>query len=144
MAHQVRGGVRHASRVARWADAAPFTREGQEELVAAGFADGACEAMRVEAALEVAPKFGLDLLRQGRARALVRVAEEALEVLLDDAIEDGLLGAALLVRLLGGSGHCGRASATAVPQGQLSFRGVSFYGTAGERRGRWSLAGAFG
>jgi hypothetical protein len=45
---QVRGGARHASRVARWTDAAPLAREGQEKLVSAGFAHGADEAMRVE------------------------------------------------------------------------------------------------
>jgi hypothetical protein len=45
----------------------------------------------------------------------VRVFEEALQVLLDDPVEDSLLGAALLVLLRFGSGHGTRVSATAVP-----------------------------
>jgi hypothetical protein len=72
--HQVRGGVRHASGVARWTDAAELAREGQEQVVAAGLADGTGEAVRMQAALEVAPELVLHVLRQplcpsSRARA---------------------------------------------------------------------------
>jgi hypothetical protein len=71
--------------------------------------------MRVQTALEVASEFVLYILRQALARALVRVLEEALQVLLDDTVEDGFLGAALSVLFRFGAGHRARASATSVP-----------------------------
>src|SRR5688572_8597239 len=72
--------------------------------------------MRVQTAFEVASEFALHVLRQALARALVRVLEEALHVLLDDTVEDGFLGAALLVLLWCGAGHGGVASAMAMPR----------------------------
>jgi len=61
-------------------------REGQEQLVATSLANGTGEAVRVQTALEVASELVLHVLRQTLARALVRVLEEALQVLLHDAV----------------------------------------------------------
>jgi hypothetical protein len=55
--------------------------------------------MRVQTAFEVAPEFVLHVFRQALARAFLRLLEEALQVLLDDSVENGLLGAALVVLL---------------------------------------------
>jgi hypothetical protein len=90
--HQVCGGVRHTPGVARGADPAELAGEGQEELIATRLADRAGEAMRVQTALEIAPEFILHVLRQALARTLVSVLEEALQVLLDDTVESGVLG----------------------------------------------------
>jgi hypothetical protein len=71
----------------------------------ARLAHGAREAMRVQTALEVASEFILHVRRQALARALVRVLEEAFQVLLDDAVQDRRFWATLLVLLRVGSGH---------------------------------------
>lgn len=52
-----------------------------------------------DSALEVAPEFVRHVLGQTPARRLARVLKEALQVLLEDAIEDGRLRAALLILL---------------------------------------------
>ena len=90
--------------------------KGQEQLFAAVVADGACEAMGKQTAREVAPKFVLHVARQALARALVGMQQEALEVLLNDAIQNGALRSALLVRPAFAAGHGARTSAIAVPR----------------------------
>jgi len=67
-------------------------------LVAAGLAHGAREAVGVQAALELAPELVLHVLRQALARGVVHVLQEALQVLLNDTVEDGPFGAALPIR----------------------------------------------
>jgi hypothetical protein len=56
MVGQMRGGLGHAPRVAGRAHAAPFAGEGDEEVVAALIAVGACEAVSQNSAVEIAAK----------------------------------------------------------------------------------------
>jgi hypothetical protein len=64
---KVRCRVGHAARGARRADAAAFTREGDEDLVGAGLAADAGEAMGEDAAAQVLGELALDVARQAAA-----------------------------------------------------------------------------
>ncbi len=93
--HQMGGGLGHASGIARGADATPLAGEGHQEIVAARGAAGAAEAIGQDAALQVASQLALHVAgyRVPIALAFARQREVGLQVLLDEAIEDGLLGA---------------------------------------------------
>jgi hypothetical protein len=56
---QMRGGLHHAPRVARWAHAASLARERDQEIVPARVAAGASEAASQDAAFQVAAELAL-------------------------------------------------------------------------------------
>ncbi len=91
--NQVRGRLSHASAVARWADALPLTREGDQKIVTAGTAAGSGESKTENAAAEVRPKLFLD---EGLDWMLAKtpLGEACLEVPGDDTVERRSLGAA--------------------------------------------------
>jgi hypothetical protein len=90
--------------------------------------------MRVNTALEVAPELFLHRFRQELARASAGVLEAALQVLLDDAIEEGLLRAALLVPLRCGFGLDARGSAMSKPAQPSGIRQAFSFIQLGERQ----------
>ena len=90
----VGGGLGHAPGVARGADAAALAGEGHEEIVAALATACAGEAIGQDAALQVASEFALHIAGYRVPIAVARPCEVGLQVLLDEAVEDGLLGAA--------------------------------------------------
>jgi len=94
---QVRGGLRHAPRPARGAEPAPLATEGDQFVVAAIGAAQAQEAVRQNSAFEVRVELVFDELRQSSASGLLSLSEEALGVLLHQALQRGLLGAVALV-----------------------------------------------
>jgi hypothetical protein len=80
----MRSGVVHAPRVARWADGAPSTGERDQPIVTAVVAAHPGEAVREDAAVEVARELSLD--ERGEA-VTVKIfcaspSEEGLEVIL--------------------------------------------------------------
>lgn len=95
--NQVRGGLRHAPRTARRAESTALATEGQQPVMATLPAAQPQEAMRQDAALEEGVELVLDEPRQLRSGAGLGVRDEAGGVLLDQAIQRGLLGAVALV-----------------------------------------------
>jgi hypothetical protein len=93
MIDQVGGDFRHAPGVARGADATPLAGEGHQEIVATLGTAGAGEAVGQDAALQVASKFALHVAGYRVTIAVASQREVGLQVLLDEAVEDGLLGA---------------------------------------------------
>lgn len=86
---EVRGHLRHASRVARGADAAALAAEGDQALVAAVTAPGSDENVGRDAAPHTGPEVVLDPGRTppaGRVVVLGR-CEERLQVVLHDGAE---------------------------------------------------------
>jgi len=98
---QVRGALRHAPRPARGAKPAPFATERQELVVAAVGAAQAQEAVCQDATLQERVELVFDELGQASAKGLFGLGEEALGVLLHQALQRGLLGAVALVVDLG-------------------------------------------
>ncbi len=94
--HQVRGRVGHAAAAAGGAEAAAFAREGDQAIEPARIAVYAHESVGEDAAVQEGPELALDEARDG-ALAFLRAGEERLELLLDRAVEDALLGAAARV-----------------------------------------------
>jgi len=94
----------------------PRAEKGDQEVTATLDAAGTGEAVGQDAALQIASQFALHVAgyRVPIAVAFPRQREVGLQVLLDEAVEDGLLGAATGVR--GGStslwvgGHVGSAA----------------------------------
>ncbi len=97
---QVRRGLRHVPGVARGAQPAHLAREGNEKIMPAVRAAGACETVAEDAALEVTTTFAFDIGRHALRVPVVvtRECERGLQVLLDDLVEGGLLGMAAAVR----------------------------------------------
>jgi len=93
----VRGGLRHAPRPARGAKPTALATERQELVVAAVGAAQAQEAVRQDATLQESVELVTDELRQASASGLLSLSEEALGVLLYQAVQRGLLGAVTLV-----------------------------------------------
>ena len=96
MIDEVGGRLAHVAAVAGRADAAALAGEGHDKSRAARHADRAGEAEAEDAALEIAAKVLLDIARHGPLRGFPPF-EPALDVLRDDLVERGLLGAATLV-----------------------------------------------
>jgi hypothetical protein len=95
--HQMSRGLRHAARAARRTEPAALAAEGQQLVVAALAAARAVEPMRQDAALEVGLELVLDEAWQIRSGAGRGVRDEAGRVLLDQAMQRGLLAAVALV-----------------------------------------------
>ncbi len=95
MIDQVGGDLGHTPGVARGADATPLAGEGNQEIVATLGTAGAGESVGQDATLQVASKFALHVAgyRVPNGLAFTRQREVGLQVLLDEAVEDGLLGA---------------------------------------------------
>ena len=100
MIDEMRGGLRHAPGIARRTDAASLTRKCDEKVSTALRAVGTSEAIGEDAAFEVASEIPLDIkwYRVPVPIAFTRQHQVGLQVLLDDAIQDGLLGMATGVR----------------------------------------------
>jgi hypothetical protein len=90
---EVCGLVAHAAIRAARADAAALARERDEHVVPALVAPAAQKALVVLAACEVLAKLVDHVFRKGRRVARVDVLEQLGEVILHDAIEDGLFRA---------------------------------------------------
>jgi hypothetical protein len=95
--HQVRGGLRHASRAARRTETAPFAAESDQLVVAAVTTTQAQEAVGQDAAFEEGVELVLHELRQIGAGGGFGLSEEGRSVLLHQAVQRGLLGAVTLV-----------------------------------------------
>jgi hypothetical protein len=93
---EVRRSICHASASAGWTEASAFTRESDSAIKSAGFAANANKAVAKDSALEKAPKLTLDEARQATL-LLLSASQESLQVLLDDLVQQGLLGLAPLV-----------------------------------------------
>jgi uncharacterized membrane protein (DUF4010 family) len=90
--HQIRGRLRHAARAARRADAAPLAAKGHQRVARAALAAQAQKAVGQDATIEIGLEFVFDELRQARY-----LGSKRLIVLLHQAIQRGLFGAAALV-----------------------------------------------
>ena len=101
MLDQMRGALRHAPRPARGAEPAAFATEGDQFVVATIGAAQAQEAMRQDAALQERVELVFDELGQASASSFLGLSEEALGMLLYQAVQRGLLGAVALVVHLG-------------------------------------------
>ena len=95
---EVGGGVGHAPPSAGGAKAA-LAREGDQAVVAALVAVQAEEAMSQHAAFEIGAELALDETGNGMATP-ASSGQEGLELRLDDAVKDALLGTTSLVALL--------------------------------------------
>jgi len=106
---EARCRIGHAARGARRADAAAFTREGDEDLVGAGLAANAGEAVGKEATAQIGGEFAVDVAGQAAAVGIAELGEQGLGVARDELVQDGALGDAPLVaagqRLSGGAGR---------------------------------------
>ena len=100
MINQVRGGLGHASAVARGAHAPAFAREVHEKIVSAGTAPCSGKPETEDAAAEIAPQFCLDV---GRHRLVPEVAlgKPGLDVTGDEPVKKCLIrvAAGVLLRL---------------------------------------------
>ena len=94
---EMRGALRHASRPERGAESASLATERHEPVVDAIGAAQAQEAVRLDAALQESVELVFDELRQAGAKGLLGLGEEALGVLLHQAVQRGLLGAVAIV-----------------------------------------------
>jgi len=92
MLDQVRGGLRHASRPARGAKATALATERHELVVAAVGAAQAQKGVCQDATLQERVEPVFDELRQAGTVRLFGLGEEALGVLLHQAVQRGLLG----------------------------------------------------
>ncbi len=92
--HQVGGGLRHAPGPARGSKATALAAEGQQLVVAAILAAQAQEAVGQDAAFEEGVELVFDELRQPGTGALFGLGEERRGMLLHQAVQRGLLGAA--------------------------------------------------
>ena len=116
----VRGLVAHAPPGAARAHAAGLAREGDEDVVAARASVAAHEATGEVPAGEVALE-GVDhVARQRRGVGGFGVLEEGREVLTDEAMKDGVVGAAGRVR--GGDAGHAPAAQTACRRDSTGFR----------------------
>jgi hypothetical protein len=127
---EVGGGVGHAPPRAGGAEAA-LAREGDQTVVAAFVAVQAEEAMSQHAAFEIGAERALDETGNGMVTP-TSAGQEGLELRLDDAVEDALLGTTSLVALLlataaGVTGMGSRRCERAHPGGPLpaSYRARS-------------------
>jgi hypothetical protein len=100
MINKMRGGLCHPPRITGRADAAPLAEESHQEVTAAIRAVGTGEAIGEDAAFQVASEVPLDIGRHRMAIpiAFTRQHQVGLQVLLDDAVQDGLLRMATGVR----------------------------------------------
>ena len=100
MINQVRGGLGHASAVARGAHAPAFAREVHEKIVSAGTAPCSGKPETEDAAAEIAPQFCLDV---GRHRLVPEapLGKPGLDVAGDEPVKRCLLrvAAGVLFRL---------------------------------------------
>ena len=94
---EVRYRVGHAARGTRRADAAAFTREGDEDLVGAGLAADAGEAVGKEATAQVGGELAVDVAGQAATVGVAELGEQGLGVARDEFVQDGALGGAPLV-----------------------------------------------
>ena len=76
----MRGGVRHPPGHAGRADAAAFARERDEELVVAGLATHAREAVGEDATAQVLGKLAIDVARQTTAVGVAQLCKQGLRV----------------------------------------------------------------
>jgi len=97
MVYQVRRAMRHAPRSARGAEPAALANEGDQFVVPAIGAARAHEAVRQNSAYDLRVELAFDELRQASASDRLSLAEEALGVLLHQAVQRSLLGAVALV-----------------------------------------------
>ena len=100
MVDEMRGSLCHAPGIARRTNAASFAGKGDKKITPAIRAVGAGEAIGEDTAFQVASEVPLDI---GRHRMSVPIAftrqhQVGLQVLLDDAVQDGLLRMATGVR----------------------------------------------
>ena len=93
----MRGALRHAPHSARGAEPSALAAERHELVVAAIGAARAQEAVRQDAALQKRVELVFDELRQASASSRLSLSEEALGVLLHQAVQRGLLGSVALV-----------------------------------------------
>jgi len=100
MIDQMRGGLCHPSGITAGADAAPFTRESDEKVATARRAVRTGKAIGEDAAFQVASEvpLGIGRYRMAIPIAFTRQHQVSLQVLLDDAVQDGLLRMATGVR----------------------------------------------
>jgi hypothetical protein len=92
--NEMRGQPRHPPPATTRTEAASFARERHETLEGAGFASHACEASAERAAREELPELALDKAREpATVGAFANLAQEGLQVLADDAMEDGAVRA---------------------------------------------------
>jgi hypothetical protein len=97
---QVRRGLCHAPGVARRTQAAPFAREGDQEVVPAVRTSGAGEAVGENAALEVTAELPFHVGRHPLGIPVVVPCERevGLQVLLDHLVEGGSRGMTAVIR----------------------------------------------
>ena len=100
MIDEMRGSLRHSPRITGRTDAASFAGKGDKKVTTAIRAIGTGEAIGKDAAFQVASEVPLDIDwdRLAVPVAFVRQQQVGLQVLLDDAVEDGLLRMATGVR----------------------------------------------
>ncbi len=91
MINQVCGGLGHAPGVARRADAAPLAGESDQEIVAALRTTRTGKAVGQNAALQIPSQLTFHVAGYRVTIAVASQREVGLQVLLDEAVEDGLL-----------------------------------------------------
>ena len=114
----VRGHVAHATRATARAQAALLAREGHEDVVAARVARAAHEAPGEVAAREGALEGVLHVARQRRGVRCLGVRDEGGVVLVDEAVQDGVLGPARTYSAAGARGERPRAGGGAPGTGR--------------------------
>ena len=95
MVDQMRGGLRHATGIARRADTSAFTREGDKKVMPTFIAKSTGKAVGEDTAREILAKIMFHIGGHGRAQGVLpaRLREISLYVLLHRLVEHGSLRA---------------------------------------------------
>jgi hypothetical protein len=115
--HEVRRRIGHAAAAARGTETAILARKSQQAVAAAGIAVEPKETTGEDATREIGAQLALDEAGHG-VLALAGAREEGLELLADDLVQQGLLGAVACVA------GVGRPAGRSVAIGTARFRSV--------------------